>query len=93
MRKSNSDWLFQRYNTKYNRLWSQITSCGLLIVQLIAGYVFALMAIPSISSSVFVRSFGFLVSLVILLSIISARLDLERFRTKRRLNFLLAAKP
>src|SRR3989338_4852529 len=58
----NDDWVFERFNSKYNRLWSQITACSSLLIQIIAGYVFAMMAIQVLQPPTLVYSLLFVAS-------------------------------
>ena len=85
----NDNWAFDRYNSKYNRLWGQIIDCGVLTVQIIAGYIFALMAIPSISMTTWVYSFSFVTIITMLLSLVIGRLEIERLNTRNYLNRFL----
>lgn len=81
-----TDFIFERYNSKYNRLWGQINDCFLLMVQIIIGYIFALMALDSVSIVRWIYSFYFVTIILLFLSIIIGRLELERLKTKAYLN-------
>lgn len=84
----NQNWLFERFNSKYNRLWEQFTDVGLLIIQIVAGFIFALLAFDS---SPFIFQMA-LVLVVIILSFLCSLLSfvhMERLKTKNYLNKLL----
>lgn len=85
----NDDWVFERFNSKYNRLWSQITACSSLLIQIIAGYVFAMMAIQVLQPPTLVYSLLFVASIIIFLSLIITRLESERIKTRRLLANML----
>ncbi|HLC65184.1 MAG TPA: hypothetical protein VJI46_03615, partial [Candidatus Nanoarchaeia archaeon] len=74
---------------KYNRLWSQITACSSLLIQIIAGYVFAMMAIQVLQPPTLVYSLLFVASIIIFLSLIITRLESERIKTRRLLANML----
>lgn len=75
-------WIFERQNSKYNRLWQQMTDCCVLIAEIVVGYVFALMAIQSLSQSALVYSFLFIVFSLTILCAILGKLDYERLKTR-----------
>lgn len=80
---------FDRFNSKYNRLWGQITDLGILSIQILTGYLFALLALNTNSPSRFLlinytTLLVFIVVLVITLAM--GRLEWERIITKRKLS-------
>lgn len=83
------DLLFERYNSKYNRLWTQITDFVILACQTVLGYIFAIMAIEKLSQEIFVYSFIFVVISLVIFCAIIGKLELERLETKTYLNGLL----
>lgn len=84
--ETSKNWIFERYNSKYNRIWGQMNDFGLLMAQVAAGYIFALMAIENLPIDKFVYSFFFVALIILFLSILLGRLELERLRTKYLLN-------
>ena len=86
---SRDDLLFERHNSKYNRLWSQITDFMILASQTVLAYVFAIMAIADLSTEIFVYSFIFVVFVLMIFCVVIGKLELERLETKAYLNMLL----
>jgi len=39
------DFKFERQNSKYNRIWEQLTNIGIFIFTVIAGYIISLLAV------------------------------------------------
>lgn len=88
------DWIFERYNSKYNRLWGQITDFIILIFQTTLGYIFAIMAIENLSLKVFAYSFILVVCILLLLCGVIGKLELERLETRNYLsNHLKGQRP
>ena|SRR3989339_793751 len=83
------DWIFERYNSKYNRLWENMIQCGLLMIQIIAGYIFALIAIQSLKANTLFYSLLFVIGLLIVLSVVIGRIELEKLKTRNYLNSLI----
>lgn len=92
-KKENKDFqykcLFDRLNSKYNRLWEQITSLVILFIEVFTGYSFAILAVgkDNLILSIYVT----LIIVVILIGIAIAigRLFYEKADTKRGLlNFI-----
>jgi len=83
------DWIFERYNSKYNRLWEHMIQCGLLMIQIIVGYIFALIAIQSLKANTLFYSLLFVMGLLVLLSIVIGRIELEKLKTRNYLNSLI----
>ncbi len=68
-----------------------MTEIGLLTVQVVVGYIFALMAIESLSGTVFALSFFFITLVLFILTILIGRLELERLKTRNFLNNYLSS--
>ena len=83
------DWIFERYNSKYNRLWEHMVQCGLLMIQIIVGYIFALITIQSLKANTLFYSLLFVTSLLVVLSVAIGRIELEKLKTRNYLNSLI----
>ena len=46
-KQSQSDFYFERLNSKYNRLWEQITEIGVLCVEIIVVYFIGILAVDT----------------------------------------------
>jgi len=89
--KTNSlskDYLFERLNSKYNRLWEQMTSLAVLCIEIIAGFSFAVLAIGTSKPDTYIKmNYITLIIFVIILglALCIGRLEYERTETKRGL--------
>jgi len=86
------DLIFERLNSKYNRLWGQLTNMSILFVQIIAGYVFGILAYDTSnvgSLTMFNYATLFVFAIVMGLSLAVGRLELERVKTRRDLKYFL----
>jgi len=86
------NYLFDRLNTKYNRLWQQLTDLFILEVQILAGYSFAVLAYntSNINSITLLQVISLVVLFIfVLVGFFMGRLELERVLTKRSLYYYL----
>ncbi len=80
------DKFFDRLNQKYNRIWQQLTSIGVLIIEILIGYFLAILTIDTTELSVFIKMvYVTYVVLIILfiLAICIGKLEFERIETKK----------
>jgi|SRR3989344_3072589 len=80
------DIIFERLNSKYNRLWEQITNVLILNVQIISAYFIGILAYNTSnpSNNIMFGSITLLVTIIIIgLSLATGRLELERTETKK----------
>ena len=85
--QSNKDYIFERYNSKYNRIWEQMTAISVLFFEILAVYFFALIALDNSPRQFLLVTYStaFFVILTIFLALAVARLEFERTETKREL--------
>ena len=86
------DKFFERLNEKYNRLWEQETQIGVLIIGIIAGFSFSILAFDTRLPGADTRlSWGvrIAISILMLLTIAIGRLDFERTETKKWLGIFV----
>ncbi len=81
--------IFESQNVRYNRLDDQISQCSFLMIQITVGYIFALMAIDSLS--LFDIAYSVVIVGITILLIINHlnRLDAKRVQTRRVLDRLM----
>lgn len=87
-----SEITFERLNSKYNRLWEQLTNIGILIIQVITGFLIGLLTYQGDTPQriIFLNYITlFIFTIIVGLSLAMAKLELERTQTKRDLLYLL----
>ena len=86
------DIIFERLNSKYNRLWEQLTNISVLLIEVIVAYFLAVMAYETNTPTKLI-TFNYITLLIFIIiigvSLSLGRLELERTETKRDLVFFL----
>ena len=84
--------IFERLNSKYNRLWEQLTNIGILIIQIITAFLVGLLTYQS-NAPKNIISFNYVTlyifAIIIGLSLAMGKLELERTQAKRDLLYFL----
>jgi len=80
--------IYDRVNTRYNRLWEQVTNTGLFVLTVIAGYLIALKSVEKNLETILTldQVNYILLFLAIIVGIISAVLMAYLIFTRKELN-------
>lgn len=90
--KKKEDRLFERLNSKYNRLWQQETSIGILMTEIVVGFLFASLTLDffnKLTSSLLPYITIAILGLLIVLSFGIGKLEFERTETKKWLSIFI----